>query len=134
MDGFLKKFFPGIAEQASTVVKGNLYCQYNRLGTTMNYLLCCHVERSSCRRLSQQCICSPTLQLMTSVLFLAGAICEVTGTTGEFSCAMILSGIDLHGVLFRELTSECINAAYLSRYHGRKKVCLYSRLSLMSFL
>ena len=44
MDGFLKKFFPGIAEQASTVVKGNLYCQYNRLGTTITYLLCCRFE------------------------------------------------------------------------------------------
>ena len=68
---------------------------------------------------------------MTSVLFLAGAICELTGTTGEFSWAMILAGIVLHGVLFRELTSECINAAYLSRYHGRKKVMMYSGVAFM---
>lgn len=28
-------------------------------------------------------LCSPTLQLMTSSLFLAGTVCEVTGTTGK---------------------------------------------------
>ena len=36
------------------LIAGNLYCQYN----------------------------SATLQLMTSTLFIAGAICELSGTTG----------------------------------------------------
>ena len=55
MDGFLDDYFPSVAAKQSEVnTVGNLYCQYD----------------------------SQTLQLMTSVLFIAGAICELTGTTG----------------------------------------------------
>ena len=55
MDGFLDSYFPSVAaNQAKTNTKGNLYCQYD----------------------------SQILQLMTSVLFIAGAITEITGTTG----------------------------------------------------
>ena len=55
MNGFLDKYFPSVAaKQSSTNTPGNLYCQYD----------------------------SQTLQLMTSVLFIAGAITEITGTTG----------------------------------------------------
>ena len=56
MDGFLEDYFPSVAaQQASVNTPGNLYCQYD----------------------------SQTLQLMTSVLFISGAITEITGTTGE---------------------------------------------------
>ena len=56
MDGFLQDYFPSVAaQQASVNTPGNLYCQYD----------------------------SQTLQLMTSVLFISGAITEITGTTGE---------------------------------------------------
>ena len=56
MDGFLDKFFPSIkAREAEVPTVHNLYCQYN----------------------------SQTLQLMTSSLFIAGAVCELSGTTGE---------------------------------------------------
>ena len=55
MNGFLNNYFPSVLEKQNTVnTVGNLYCQYN----------------------------SQTLQLMTSVLFISGAICELTGTTG----------------------------------------------------
>ena len=57
MDGFLDKFFPTIkAREAEVPTVHNLYCQYN----------------------------SQTLQLMTSSLFIAGAVCELSGTTGAF--------------------------------------------------
>lgn len=57
MDGFLDKFFPSIKKrEAETPTVHNLYCQYN----------------------------SQTLQLMTSSLFIAGAICELSGTTGIY--------------------------------------------------
>ncbi|DBB00261.1 TPA: Transcription factor stp1 [Trebouxia sp. C0004] len=70
MDGFLDKFFPSIKKrEAETPTVHNLYCQYN----------------------------SQTLQLMTSSLFIAGALCELSGTT-----------------------------AWLSRNHGRKRVMMYS--------
>ena len=56
MDGFLDKFFPTIKQRESeTPTVHNLYCQYN----------------------------SQTLQLMTSSLFIAGALCELSGTTGK---------------------------------------------------
>ncbi len=56
MDGFLDKFFPSIKKrEAETPTVHNLYCQYN----------------------------SQTLQLMTSSLFIAGALCELSGTTGK---------------------------------------------------
>lgn len=56
MDGFLDKFFPSIQARSALVpTVHNLYCQYN----------------------------SQTLQLMTSSLFIAGAVCELSGTTGE---------------------------------------------------
>lgn len=55
MNGFLNNYFPSVLEKQNTVnTVGNLYCQYD----------------------------SQTLQLMTSVLFISGAICELTGTTG----------------------------------------------------
>ncbi len=55
MNGFLNNYFPSVLEKQDTVdTVGNLYCQYD----------------------------SQTLQLMTSVLFISGAICELTGTTG----------------------------------------------------
>lgn len=56
MDGFLTKFFPSVqARSKLTPTVNNLYCQFN----------------------------SQTLQLMTSSLFIAGAVCELSGTTGE---------------------------------------------------
>ena len=56
MNGFLDDYFPKVAaNQAAVNTVGNLYCQYN----------------------------SNTLQLMTSVLFIAGACCELSGTTGD---------------------------------------------------
>ena len=56
MDGFLDRFFPSVkAREAETATVNNLYCTYN----------------------------SQTLQLMTSSLFIAGAVCELSGTTGE---------------------------------------------------
>ena len=55
MNGFLQSYFPSVLERQNSVnTVGNLYCQYD----------------------------SQTLQLMTSVLFISGAICELTGTTG----------------------------------------------------
>ena len=61
MDGFLDKFFPSIkAREALTPTVHNLYCQFN----------------------------SQTLQLMTSSLFIAGAVCELTGTTGTYLISM----------------------------------------------
>ncbi len=55
MNGFLNNYFPSVLEKQNAVnTVGNLYCQYD----------------------------SQTLQLMTSVLFISGAICELTGTTG----------------------------------------------------
>ena len=65
MDGFLDKFFPSVkAREAETPTVNNLYCTYN----------------------------SETLQLMTSSLFIAGAICELSGTTGNRSfCTPITS-------------------------------------------
>lgn len=56
MDGFLDKFFPAIkARSKLTPTQNNLYCQFN----------------------------SQILQLMTSSLFIAGTLCEVSGTTGK---------------------------------------------------
>lgn len=56
MDGFLDDYFPSVAaNQAATNTVGNLYCQYD----------------------------SQILQLMTSVLFIAGACTELSGTTGD---------------------------------------------------
>ncbi|DBA80098.1 hypothetical protein WJX79_008133 [Trebouxia sp. C0005] len=75
MNGFLNNYFPSVLEKQNEVnTVGNLYCQYD----------------------------SQTLQLMTSVLFISGAICELTGTT-----------------------------AFLSRYHGRKRVMMYSGILFM---
>lgn len=55
MDGFLDRFFPSVkAREAEVPTVNNLYCTYN----------------------------SQTLQLMTSSLFIAGAVCELSGTTG----------------------------------------------------
>ena len=62
MNGFLQDYFPSVAAKQSTVnTKGNLYCQYD----------------------------SQTLQLMTSVLFISGAICELTGTTGIVTTLLV---------------------------------------------
>ena len=61
MDGFLDKFFPSIkAREAETPTVHNLYCQFN----------------------------SQTLQLMTSSLFIAGAVCELSGTTGKWKLVL----------------------------------------------
>ncbi|KAK9793222.1 hypothetical protein WJX73_005399 [Symbiochloris irregularis] len=81
MDGFLQKFFPHIIvqqaaykEQTGADLTRSLYCAFN----------------------------DQILQLVTSVLFLAGTVCEISGTT-----------------------------AYLSRYHGRKRVMMYSGILFM---
>ncbi|KAK9802742.1 hypothetical protein WJX73_006127 [Symbiochloris irregularis] len=74
MDGFLRKFLPSVIDNPDYGNHSNLYCTYN----------------------------NQILQLMTSSLFLAGTVCEVTGTT-----------------------------AFLSRYHGRKRVMMYSGLAFM---
>ena len=51
-----------LPQSQASLVAGNLYCQYN----------------------------SATLQLMTSTLFIAGAICELTGTTGALLERMMM--------------------------------------------
>ena len=64
MDGFLDKCFPSVkAREAEVPTVNNLYCQYN----------------------------SQTLQLMTSSLFIAGAVCELSGTTGFYLHHVYLS-------------------------------------------
>ncbi len=108
MNGFLNNYFPSVLEKQNTVnTVGNLYCQYD----------------------------SQTLQLMTSVLFISGAICELTGTTGIvfllMSWLLTQHFLSLSKLLcmarLSVLVSElCLlsRAAYLSRYHGRKRVMM----------
>lgn len=112
----------------------------------------------SCWKSQDQLCCSNTLQLMTSVLFLAGTICEVTGTTGKltFQLATFHTGYLCVFLRMQEAFKGIFNgivhshtacsilallAAYLSRYHGRKRgqscatlSSLYSLLSVENAL
>ena len=90
MDGFLDKFFPTLAaeqaayaQQTAGDVTARLYCAFD----------------------------SAILQLMTSVLFLAGTVCEVTGTTAYLSrcvrtcvqlCAVLALATDPHHYLMSD--------------------------------
>jgi len=84
MDGFLDKFFPSIKKrEAETPTVHNLYCQYN----------------------------SQTLQRMTSSLFIAGALCELSGTTGK------------------QYITKSIEMPHLSGTQRSTKLCLGIRLA-----
>ena len=64
MDGFLTKFFP--------TVKANQDAYKNQIGGDIEAKLYCAFN-------------DQILQLMTSVLFLAGTVCEISGTTAYLS-------------------------------------------------
>ena len=76
---------------------------------------------------------SSTLQLLTSSLFLAGTICEISGAPRSLQipgclclraccacCAPVPAGTQLTHTVGAGTT------AYLNRYHGRKRVMAYS--------